>query len=638
MRPLCVVFSVLAPFVAACLVGCGSDPHVALGLSGNAFDFSTTVVSAKATRAVVTVTNKSAEAATLTENLSGDASFALDPDAGCGTTLVPGGICSVAVTFTPKAAGKFNTALGLTLASTEDSESASVPLTGTGVQLSANESQVSATGNPLVALYSLQPAQQGSVYVEFGTDTSYGKKTSSVATPADGSPVQILVAGMMQATTYHMRSVLTTAQGDTVTSADQTFTTGSFPAGMLPTLSATTTSGMTPQPGIELANASLSTTNSNFLQAYATDLNGNIIWGYNFPERPSANTIIQPIKLLSNGNLLMVISFASQYVLPGQGVTLTDADESVDMIREIDLAGNPVKDLTIDQLNAKLTAAGYSGMTLTDFHHDVTPLPNGHMIVIANMLKSYDNLTGYSGTTNVLGDVLVDLDPDWNVAWVWSEFDHLDVNRHPISFPDWTHTNAVVYSPSDGDLLVSMRHQSWIIKVDYADGKGTGDVLWKLGNGGDFTLDGGNAPQDWFYGEHDPEIVSTNSAGVFSLTMMDNGYGRFNADGTQCTTTNTAECYTTVPIYVIDESAKTATVTFRQTMAASDYSVWGGSTTPLANGDLEYDLCADPMGTGSVIREVTTGANPQTVWSMKETGANLYRAHRIPSLYPGVQW
>jgi hypothetical protein len=34
----------------------------------------------------------------------------------------------------------------------------------------------------------------------------------------------------------------------------------------------------------------------------------------------------------------------------------------------------------------------------------------------------------------------------------------------------------------------------------------------------------------------------------------------------------------------------------------------------------------------------TTGDTPQTVWQLKTTGTNLYRASRLPSLYPGVQW
>lgn len=293
--------------------------------------------------------------------------------------------------------------------------------------------------------------------------------------------------------------------------------------------------------------------------------------------------------------------------------------------------------ITLATLNQKLAAAGYN-LTLSDIHHDVTPTANGHVVLIGAMLKSYTNvITGYPGTTNVLGDVLVDLDQNFNVSWVWNEFDHLDVNRHPMNFPDWTHTNAVIYSPGDGNLLVSIRHQSWIVRVDYENGTGNGDILWKLGEDGDFALAGGTAPQDWFYAQHEPSFASTATTGQFALTMVDNGDNRILANGVVCGDTGNP-CYTTVPIFAIDEAAKTATIRFRQALPPSTFSEWGGDATVLANGNLEFDLCAEPTGKGSEVNEVTAGTNPQTIWTLKEAGANLYRAHRIPSLYPGVQW
>jgi len=35
-------------------------------------------------------------------------------------------------------------------------------------------------------------------------------------------------------------------------------------------------------------------------------------------------------------------------------------------------------------------------------------------------------------------------------------------------------SNAVIYSASDGNSLLSMRNQAWILKIDYGDGAGTG--------------------------------------------------------------------------------------------------------------------------------------------------------------------
>ncbi|MEG9438598.1 hypothetical protein JAO29_20850 [Edaphobacter sp. HDX4] len=95
-------------------------------------------------------------------------------------------------------------------------------------------------------------------------------------------------------------------------------------------------------------------------------------------------------------------------------------------------------------------------------------------------------------------------------------------------------------------------------------------------------------------------------------------------------------CYTTVPI-LDQRECENGDVFVPRCSASSQYSSWGGSTTALANGDLEYDLCDE--GTNSEVDEVKiTGDTPQTVWQLKTTGTNLYRASRLPSLYPGVQW
>jgi hypothetical protein len=70
------------------------------------------------------------------------------------------------------------------------------------------------------------------------------------------------------------------------------------------------------------------------------------------------------------------------------------------------------------------------------------------------------------------------------------------------------------------------------------------------------------------------------------------------------------------------------------------YTFWGGSINQLANGNVEFDLSEpfpqDP--TSSLVTEVTQTGNPAVVWQMNIQGSNAYRAYRIPSLYPGVNW
>jgi arylsulfate sulfotransferase len=287
-----------------------------------------------------------------------------------------------------------------------------------------------------------------------------------------------------------------------------------------------------------------------------------------------------------------------------------------------------VRDVTTDAVNQSLQTNGYSFL-ITAFHHDVIVSPNGHWITLANTSKRFMDLLDYPGVTDVLGDALIDLDLNGNVAWAWSGFDHLDVNRHLMGLPDWTHSNAIVYTP-DGNLLLSMRDQSWILKIDYADGAGAGDILWRLGNDGDFAIAGDDV-SDWFFAQHFPNLESTDGSKM-TLAIVDNGNLRVEPGHGTCTT----NCYTRATIFQIDEASEVATLLWQDLPGI--YSFWGGSIGILGNGDVEFDLTTVANRPASQVMEVTYTDNPQVVWQLNLTGENAYRAYRISSLYPGVSW
>jgi hypothetical protein len=207
-----------------------------------------------------------------------------------------------------------------------------------------------------------------------------------------------------------------------------------------------------------------------------------------------------------------------------------------------------------------------------------------------------------------------------------------------MMFPDWTHTNAIADSPDDGNFIVSIRHQHWVVKVDYRDGSGTGNVVWRLGEGGDFKLEGATDPTDWFYAQHDANFASSNTTGNFKLAMLDNGDNRKFPPNVTCNAPGAPPClYTTVPVMQVDENAKTASYIFRQILPVPYYNGFAGSNRVLANTNIEYNLAAG-AGTDAYTFEVTPTATPQTVWQMHLPGEFTYRSIRMPSLYPGVQW
>jgi hypothetical protein len=623
---------------AGVFTGCGTgssnmvnavSPTTTVSLSATSYDFGRNLVGNPETQTVVEVTNTGTNPLTLNPTVLGSTGgFTIVAGQSCGATLAPASSCPIVVTYSPTAAGSQTATLNLGLANIPlPTAPGLVTLTGTSAVMTVGT--VTATTNPQVALYTITNPFAGNVTVNFGPTTSYGKQTWSVATPSGGGPVSIEVAGMLANTAYHLQAVVTLADGVTAADVDHTFTTGSYPANLIPQFTATTTPGQTPQPGIEIANPVGASAH-----IVATDLSGHVIWAYTAPEPPSQAQLLAP-KQLPNGDFIYIYSDDSSSPING-GFHPGDPN----LVREVDLIGNTVKQITMTQLNAKMAAANYN-VTLQVFSHDVTPLPNGHWLILANTVKSVV-LSGQTTPTNVLGDVIVDLDTNMNPVWVWNEFDYLDVNRHPAlftpTFGDWTHTNAVIYSKDDGNLLVSIRHQSWVVKVDYNNGAGSGDILWRLGYQGDFKLIGGTDPTDWFYGQHGPSFTTANTTGIFGLTLMDNGNFRIFPPGVACGTGSAPPCYySTVPIFQIDEAAKTATLTFHQILPTPLYAEWGGNAQTLANGDEEYDLCG-LVPEESQAFEVTTQANPETVWNLTLQSNAAYRIYRLPSLYPGVQW
>ncbi|MFT4114943.1 aryl-sulfate sulfotransferase [Silvibacterium sp.] len=551
------------------------------------------------------------------------------------------------------------------------------------------EGSVESTENPQVVRYTVASEEPASVTVFFWHDSESKLQTWTKPATGDSEPLTLLVAGMRPDTDYHLRAELKFGDGSVIEDREHLFHTGSLPSGVASMRIHAQDAAPGMQPGVELLDSSV----GQQAQGVVTDFEGRILWHYEMPDaqsqhrmhflrqvqglrdrvyrffhhapHPDALTvearrtadepelavlknladfqIVNPIQQLPNGDFALVYGLPSQTLLAGPMPA-----GAVSGVREIDLSGHVVREITISELNEKLRAAGHGEMELQMFHHNVEVLPNGHWLVLANGFRPGTH--PQQGETDVFGDEIVELDCTLSPVWVWSSFDHLDLKHHPLLWPDWTHANAVVYTPDDGNLLVSMRDQSWVLKIDYRNGRGTGKVLWRLGAGGDFKLIGGRDPQDWNYAQHFPSIVGPRSAGRFDLTMMDNGNGRPDDHGTSCVEPTEKRagtpCYSTVPVFEIDEQARTATIVARKVFPPRQFSTWGGNADQLPNGNFEVTLSSQPDAKGkylvSNVYELSAAPVFHPIWQLttqlpKQVGS-LYRAHRLQSLYPGVTW
>ena len=479
-------------------------------------------------------------------------------------------------------------------------------------------SAVSATTHPLVAKYTITIPSNANVEVQFGETTSYGRGTNLVPTPLGGGTVNILVAGMKASTLYHMRAVAHFPDSSTFTDSDQTFTTGAIDPAKLPII--TVDSPGTPNPGVELVDINTSPfAGPDLYDVVVTDLGGNVIWYY---DHTNSDGTTFPAKFLPNGDLITV----NNQILPdgtpgGNGI-----------LRETDLVGNVVRELDVTTMKTRMTNAGLDPNQYNGPHHDVVLLPSGDFIVFSHYSTTF---TDVAGSPFVAADTILLLDANWNPKWVWDSAAHLDHARAPFGYPDWTHCNGLAYSPVDHNIIVSCRNQSLVYKIDFRDGTGTGAVLWRLGNGGDFTLLNGTVA-DWNYAQHNPGYFGDPVNDV--LAMWDNGNNRvMDGLGDICGTAGQPACYSRGVAFQLDEFGKTATIVFDH--RPGQYAALIGSIQLLANGNVTDDAGAsNGFGQNANVYEVTNETSPQLVWHMNVNGSYVYRANRIPSLYPGVQW
>ncbi|MEB2310347.1 MAG: aryl-sulfate sulfotransferase [Sorangiineae bacterium] len=235
--------------------------------------------------------------------------------------------------------------------------------------------------------------------------------------------------------------------------------------------------------------------------------------------------------------------------------------------------------INLDELGRVLMDLPAKQLGVARLHHDIIQLPSGRFVSIGTEFK--DLSFAFDGKTHhVGGDVLVEFTRAGEVTWRWSTFDHLDPQRTRAGFfppmplidpdtqqksADWTHANAVIPVPGEDAFLFSVRHQDFIVKID----RKTSRVLWRLGEGGDFTLEGGAS---WFYHQHSPKLEPDGS-----LLVYDNGVGSPHRP--------VKESFARPLRLALDEAKQTARITWEDS-TEKYYAPIAGDVRRLENGNI----------------------------------------------------
>jgi hypothetical protein len=489
--------------------------------------------------------------------------------------------------------------------------------------------------NPLAALFSSPPCAAGGLYMRVSMLRSGSTSPSYTNWRAcePGANVNFVIAGMRATTLYTINSE--TWNGSTTTPGQALLYVSGTPTVTFPVLN------------VPVPFTSEDSSNERFLLMSNTmgflmgvDLSASPVWYYvdSFGTSP---TITRPI---FGGEILLLADGANS---TGSAVT------SRQILREIDLAGNTIRETNAARVSEQVAALsgiasscqiGGTDCLAGAFHHEAVQLPNGHTLALTDEEKIFTDGTQGSSATNpvdIIGDIIVDLDTNWQVAGYWRAFDHLNANRAailgetcrngqrgcpPVTLTtgiaqDWLHGNSLYFTASDGSVLFSMRHQDWVIKIDYGNGTGTNNILWTLGKGGNFTINSTD-PYPWFSHQHDAGFVQ---GGTTTLALFDNGNTRVSAPPLGLG-------YGDSRGYVLSVDQVNLQVTPVLLADLGFYSYALGSAELLSNGDYHFEAGlanATPLYSEAieVFPDATLG------FTMKLHSIPCYRSFRLANLY-----
>jgi len=219
------------------------------------------------------------------------------------------------------------------------------------------------------------------------------------------------------------------------------------------------------------------------------DIEGYIVNRWQMPY-----TLVAHGKILENGNLLYAgqLKTNKELGLPPEFSALGG------ILVEVDWDGNMVWQLEVPYQ-----------------HHDFQVTKNDHIIFTAHTEKSIlpDDYAeklkgGIEGTEfdgKVWGDAVVEVDRNGEIIWEWSACEHLDPEIDDMcpleTRSKWPLINSL-WICQDGNILLSLRMPSEVIKIEYKTGKvlgryGKGEIYHQhdareLKNGNILVFDNGN--------------------------------------------------------------------------------------------------------------------------------------------------
>ena len=199
-------------------------------------------------------------------------------------------------------------------------------------------------------------------------------------------------------------------------------------------------------------------------------------------------------------------------------------------------------------------------------HHDIYPLPNGNILILASELIPFDEAIQAGRDTDLIDDgvvfneKIIEIEPVGtnlaNIVWEWNIKDHLvqdfDVTKdnygviadnpqlldfnyvntdHPVA--NWLHVNSIQYNETLDQIILSTRILSEVYIIDHSTttieaashsgglyGKG-GDLLYRWGN--PEAYDHGTSSDQTLFGQHYPHWIADGLTDAGKIMIFNNG-------------------------------------------------------------------------------------------------------------------
>jgi len=206
--------------------------------------------------------------------------------------------------------------------------------------------------------------------------------------------------------------------------------------------------------------------------------------------------------------------------------------------------------------------------------------------------------------------------------WTWRICEHY---TPADPYDGWAHVNTIEPFPGERAVLLSVRNQDVMMRVD----RDTGAVDWVLGWGGDFEM----ADEDLFLRQHAPEILENGEILLFDNGMSQNEVNRKDEDPAKVRPVS--RVIQLALTFHEDGSPDAAEVTWEY-LDPDLFAFARSEADRLPNGNtlITYSQLAPKLD--SWLREID--ADQGTVWELRSPpNWSTYRAERIDPVYGEIR-